>query len=341
MPNISKYALETSVVLGALLISAAQFILQDASRAVATLAVFLAAGTRMAPALLRIQQGFLTINNSLGSAEPTLRMISDLSEIHMEVVAPAEIRFNHKNFIPDLNVKNLNFSYRESSNQTIRDVSFEVSAGETLAVVGPSGSGKSTLLDLILGVIDPNGGTIEISGKNPKESASRWPGAIAYVPQEVVIINGSVSENIMLGYDYELKYDEWIKSCLHKVRLDEFVSTLPNGAATRIGDTGIVLSGGQRQRIGIARALFTNPKLLILDEATSALDAETENAISESIKHLKGETTLVIVAHRLSTVRDSDKIAYIRDGRLETIGTFDEVRKRIPDFDIQAKLMGL
>ena len=194
---------------------------------------------------------------------------------------------------------------------------------------------------MILGVLKPSNGNIKISGKSPSDAAATWPGGISYVPQDVVVVNGTIAENITLGFVYEDRFEKQVLNCLSIVQLADFVSDLPNGIHTRVGDTGAILSGGQKQRLGIARALFTNPKLLILDEATSALDAETENAISESIKTLRGITTLIVVAHRLSTVRDLDKIAYIKDGKLETIGNFEEVRSQIPDFDSQAKLMGL
>jgi ABC-type multidrug transport system fused ATPase/permease subunit len=341
MPNISKYALETSVVVGALLISAAQFVLQDAAHAIGTLSIFLAAGTRIAPALLRIQQGLLTINNSLGSAQPTITLIDNLGTSRAQNGEIAEISFTHEAFSPEVKVSQLEFRYINNSKSTISNITLELVPGESLAVVGPSGSGKSTFLDLILGVLKPSDGNIRISGKSPNDAAATWPGAISYVPQDVVVVNGTIAENITLGFVYEDRFEEQVLNCISSVHLTDFVSDLPNGIHTRVGDTGAILSGGQKQRLGIARALFTNPKLLILDEATSALDAETENAISESIKTLRGITTLIVVAHRLSTVRDLDKIAYIKDGKLETIGNFEEVRNQIPDFDSQAKLMGL
>lgn len=341
MPNVSKYALETSVVVGALLISAAQFVLQDAAHAIGTLSVFLAAGTRIAPALLRIQQGLLTINNSLGSAQPTITLIDNLGTSRVQNGKIAEISFTHEAFCPEVKVSQLEFKYMNNSKTTISNVTLELAPGESLAVVGPSGSGKSTFLDLILGALKPSNGNIKISGKSPSDAAATWPGAISYVPQDVVVVNGTIAENIALGFVYEDRFEKQVLNCLSIVHLADFVSDLPKGIHTRVGDTGAILSGGQKQRLGIARALFTNPKLLILDEATSALDAETENAISESIKTLKGITTLIVVAHRLSTVRDLDKIAYIKEGKLETIGNFEEVRNQISDFDSQAKLMGL
>ena len=175
----------------------------------------------------------------------------------------------------------------------------------------------------------------------PVESITKWPGAIGYVPQEVVLMSGSIAENIGSGFDISDISVELVKEALNIAKLDEFVATLPLGLNSKVGERGGNLSGGQRQRIGIARAMFTKPRLLVLDEATSSLDGVTEASISDSINVLKGHVTLVLIAHRLSTVLNADKIAYLSEGKIISVGTFDEVRSKVPDFDIQAKLMGL
>jgi ABC-type multidrug transport system fused ATPase/permease subunit len=341
MPNISKYTLESTVVIGALVISATQFIMQDAATAVATLAVFLAAGSRIAPALLRIQQGFLTIKVSLSTATPTFELIR---ELEIQVVSTAYTRepcFSHMGFSPKIDVENVNFTYMHSNRPTIQNVSFSLSPGATLAIVGPSGAGKTTLTDLLLGVLDPDSGAILISGENMRNVVSKWPGSVSYVPQEVAVINGSVRENIILGFEDSRAHDNHVWECLETANLRKYVEEMPQGLDTQIGDSGLILSGGQRQRLGIARALFTNPKLLVLDEATSSLDAETENFISQALMKLRGHVSLVIVAHRLSTVRNADLILYMEGGEVQFAGSFEEVRKAVPNFDKQAKLMGL
>lgn len=341
MPNISKYVMESSVVIGALLISAFQFFVQDASNAVATLAVFLAAGTRIAPALLRLQQGFITIKNSLGSAAPTIELMEEIKHSNsLEVVSESPV-FTHLNFNASLTIDNLKFAYSKSQKEIISGLNLVLPVGKVLAIVGPSGSGKTTLVDLILGALEPTSGSIKISGSSPLQTVSTWPGALAYVPQEVVVINGTVRENILLGYEQQKRYDNQILEALRIANLFKFVESLPEGLNTVIGEHGHILSGGQRQRLGIARAVFTNPKFLVLDEATSALDAETENEITNSIKELRGTSTLVIIAHRLSTVQDADLVVYLNNGLIEAAGTFEEVRVRVPNFDKQAKLMGI
>ena len=341
MPNISKYTLESTVVIGALVISATQFLMQDAATAVATLAVFLAAGSRIAPALLRIQQGFLTIKVSLSTATPTFQLIRELENQVVPTAYTREPCFSHAGFNPKINVENVNFTYMHSNRPTIQNVSFSLSPGATLAIVGPSGAGKTTLTDLLLGVLDPDSGEILISGENLSKVVSKWPGSVSYVPQEVAVINGSVRENIVLGFEDSTAHDNQVWKCLETANLRKYVEEMPQGLDTQIGDSGLILSGGQRQRLGIARALFTNPKLLVLDEATSALDAETESFISQALMKLRGEVSLVIVAHRLSTVRNADLVLYMERGEVQFAGSFEEVRNAVPNFDKQAKLMGL
>jgi ABC-type multidrug transport system fused ATPase/permease subunit len=164
---------------------------------------------------------------------------------------------------------------------------------------------------------------------------------VSYVPQDVAIVSGTIRENIALGYPIEEATDELVMNALKVAHLDEFVASLPHGINTQVGERGARISGGQRQRLGIARAMFTRPYLLVLDEATSSLDGETEASISDAIHALRGSTTVVIIAHRLSTVRNADKVVYLSNGTVLATGTFEEVRTAVPDFDNQAKIMGL
>jgi ABC-type multidrug transport system fused ATPase/permease subunit len=341
MPNISKYIIETTVVIGALSISAAQFILQDAAHAIATLAVFLAAGTRIAPAVLRVQQGALAIKSSVGVASPTLRLIKDLENAQELPKISDTIPMNHVGFRADVNLSNVSLSYASNTNYALKDISLYIPAGSSVALVGPSGAGKTSLVDVILGVITPESGTVRISGRNPIEAISEWPGAIGYVPQDVIIANGTVRENIALGYPSSEATDEVVYKVLKMAQLEQFVRAYVDGADTSVGERGTKISGGQRQRLGIARALLTNPKLLVLDEATSALDGETEAAIAGAIHALKGSVTVVMIAHRLSTVREADLVVYMSGGRIEAVGTFEEIRLNVPEFNKQARLMGL
>ena len=216
-----------------------------------------------------------------------------------------------------------------------------VKPGESVALVGSTGAGKSTLADVVLGVMEPQLGTVTISGVSPREAINRWPGAIAYVPQAVALVEGTVRENVALGLPRDLIDDALVWDALNRAHLADFLEESREGLDTKIGERGFRLSGGQRQRLGIARALYTRPKLLVLDEATSALDAETEQSIVQTLDELEGQVTTITVAHRLATVRRADQLLYLEGGRVTARGTFDEVRAQVTDFDRQAALLGL
>jgi ABC-type multidrug transport system fused ATPase/permease subunit len=341
MPYVSKYVIETSVVLGAILISAVQFVLQDATHAVATLAIFLAAGTRIAPAVLRVQQSTISIRANLGQAMPTLDLIDTLGDSLLVENVDDAVDVIHEGFESGIQITNVSLTYPSKSVRAISNISLEIPPGASIAIVGPSGAGKTTLVDLLLGVLYPDEGTILVSGLPPLSAVTKWPGAVSYVPQDVQIAAGTIRENIALGYPSEAATDELVMSALRVAHLDKFVEDLPDGIDTQVGERGAKISGGQRQRLGIARAMFTRPHLLVLDEATSSLDGETEADISNAIHALRGSTTVVLIAHRLSTVRNVDIVAYLSDGEILALGTFNEVRGAVPDFDRQAKLMGL
>ena len=339
MPFISKYVIETAIVLGALAISASQFIVKDANQAVATLSIFMVAGTRIAPAVLRVQQSAITIKGSIGAAGPTLDLLDAMQSIIPEIKHfssdPSEI------FENTASIKNAYFKYPGKENFAICNVTLEIESGTINAVVGPSGAGKTTLIDLILGVIEVDSGEVLVSNRKPSETVKEWPGSISYVPQEISIFKGTLRHNVSLGFPESYFSDEDIFNALELSQLSEFVADLPKGLDTAIGEAGFRLSGGQRQRIGIARALITNPKLLVMDEATSALDGETELIISDSINNLKGDVSVVLIAHRLSTVRSADKVIYMENGQILATGKFEEVRSKVENFNHQANLMGL
>jgi ABC-type bacteriocin/lantibiotic exporter with double-glycine peptidase domain len=268
-------------------------------------------------------------------AEPTIELIREHESIQILVEETTKPINSEVAFLPIVNLKNVTFSYSSSKSPVLDDINLTVSEGEMLALVGPSGSGKSTLIDLILGLLTPSSGQVSISYINPKKSISTWPGMIGYVPQNVNLLNASVSRNLSLGYKEGTFDQKTMRKSLELAKLSEIPLEL------KVGENGANLSGGQRQRLGIARALMFEPKLLILDEATSALDSETEHAISASLEQLRGKITLIVVAHRLSTVKSATKVAYLDNGKLLASGTFEEVRLKIPAFDKQAKLMGL
>jgi ATP-binding cassette subfamily C protein len=229
-------------------------------------------------------------------------------------------------------ISNLNFTHSDLSNRIIRDFSLTIPPGSKIAIIGASGAGKSTLIDLLLGLLEPDSGSVKISGLAPREAISLYPGIVAYVPQDIYLHEGSIRENIALGFESEIIDDEQVWKVLQTAQASSFVSQLPSGLNELISENGNNFSGGEKQRLGIARALYTNPKLLLLDEATSALDEVTQSLIFNGLKTFQNtETTLIVSAHRLSTISDSDFLIYIKEyGEIE-VGEFKELVLKYPE----------
>ena len=340
LPNISKYAMELTVILGAVGVAAIQFILFDANQAIAGLSLFVAVGSRISPAFLRIQQNILSFRLNQTWADVTIRIFDQLPNEKNDHEQSSKT-LEHALFNPEIEMENVSFKYEQNNDFSINNVNLKIAAGTFVAVVGSSGSGKTTFIDLLLGILNPDTGTIRISGDAPSTVHSKWPGLIAYVPQDVVIINDTLFENIALGFPYSSINEAKIIDCLRLAHLEKVVNDLPLKLYEKLGEKGSRLSGGQRQRVGIARALYTSPKILVLDEATSSLDSESEQEINNSIKELKGKLTLIVIAHRLPSVINADLVVYIENGKIAATGTFEEVRNKSKTFNTQATLMGL
>lgn len=340
LPFISKYILESAIVLGGLTIGAIQFASHDAVHAVATLTIFMATGSRIGPAVLRIQQGAIQIKGSLGTSKPTLDLIDEIYGNPVPLEVAPSLSFDYPGFDPTLRIIDLSFRYRGSTSYAILDLNLSISKCESVAIVGASGAGKTTLVDLILGILETEKGSVSISNCRPLEAIRKWPGAISYVPQDILITNATIRENVLVGYPNTEVEDSRVWDALTLANLDGFVKSLPDGLDTNVGERGSRLSGGQRQRLGIARALFTKPKLIILDEATSALDGQSEDAITSTISALKQNATIIVIAHRLSTIKNSDRIIFLDSGKIIGEGDFDFLRNEIEAFDKQARLMG-
>ncbi len=340
MPYVSKYVIEVTVLLIAILIPSIQLLLGQTSDGIESIAIFLVAGTRLAPAALRIQQSLLQIKSSMGMAIPTLELIEGIGNEELTNNVSEGVSREHFGFLSEIKIEDLSYTYPSGNREAISRVNLEIYPGEQVAIVGPSGGGKSTLVDLMLGIIKADLGDVTISGVSPLEAFSKWPGAVAYVPQDVFISDGTVRENLTLGYDPKELSDIEIMEKIHTVVLSDYLSSLPEGLNTQVGEGGSKLSGGQRQRLGIARALISNPRLLVLDEVTSSLDGETEETLTATLKILKGDVTTIFIAHRISTVMNADKVIYINKGQIEAIGTFEEVKEMIPEFNNQANQLG-
>lgn len=340
MPHLSKYVFESSLILGGILISGLQFALYDSQQAIATMTVFIASSSRIVPALLRIQYSLIQLNTNKGVCKSALQLISELGpSVAGEPNLVDHIDHEHLGFTPRISLKNITFKYDNSNLPTLSGINLEISEGKFVAIVGPSGAGKSTLIDLILGVHLPDFGEVLISGKNPRDVFKTWPGSVSYLPQEVYLTNSSIRKNVTFPY-IDLPEDEQrIMKSLKMANFEEEYKAL--GFDEKIGESGSKLSGGQRQRLGMARALYSSPALLVLDEATSSLDADSEFKISQTLKRLHGQVTILVIAHRLSTVRDADEIIYLESGKVLATGTFEELRLQVPEFDRQANLMGI
>lgn len=338
IPSITKYLFESLLLIGTLLVTFAQLFTQNVQHAAASLGIYLAAASRIAPAILRVQHGLLQIKSNQSISESTLRLLSDLNEngayLSVEKKKPTI-------FVPEIKLENVGLTYPGSRFPALSDINLSVKSGDFVAIVGPSGAGKSTLADIILGVIGPTNGNVRISNQIPQSVRASFPGLISYVPQDAFLINGTIRENLELGFEPGTFSDEEIWRALELANLRDFVSNSESKLETKVGENGASLSGGQKQRISIARALITKPKLLLLDEATSSLDAQVEADITVGLLGLKGQVTLVVIAHRLSTVVAADVVIYMNEGKIVATGTFDEVRIKIPNFNKQANLMGL
>lgn len=340
IPSIGKYVMESSLVIGAMALAGAQFLLVDASQALTSIAIFLGAGTRIAPALLRIQQSLSTYRVGSASSERTLNLAQELNKIEILPTRVSRYSSNHEGFVAKVELTDAYVNF-ETANWQMARTSLSLKPGDHVAIVGPSGGGKTTLVDLLLGVYEPTEGTVCISKVQPLEAVKKWPGAISYVPQDSFVINGTLLENICFGYEISDIPESKILAAVKSANLDELVSSLPEGLKTIVGETGVKLSGGQRQRVSIARALLTNPKIIVLDEATSALDMVSEESIANTLSGLPKDVLVIMIAHRLSSVRNANLVLYVEDGEIRERGTFDEVRLRVPEFDYYADISGL
>ena len=263
---------------------------------------------------------------SMSPEEQRLQMVEFKDEIDPATIINSGIE------PVDVQIDNLVYRYPDGDKDVLKDIQLDVPAGTSVAFVGGSGSGKTTLVDLILGLLTPTNGTISSQGKDIHTDLHSWYQKIGYVPQDPYLGNGTLREAVAFGIPEKHIDDDRVIYCLELAELMPVVETLEDGINTSIGENGNRLSGGQRQRVGIARAMYRNPSLLVMDEATSALDNETEHKITQTINRISKEITVIIVAHRLSTVRNVDQLVYLSQGRIANKGTFKEVQAANEEF---------
>jgi ABC-type multidrug transport system fused ATPase/permease subunit len=343
-----KYLMEIASVLGAVLLCYLVLTTRDSDQAVTTLAVYLVAASRIMPSILRLQGASLGIKNSLGVSGSARQLAvalqpqsSEKRVLDERLLKSTPHNYVHSGFSANLEIHSLSYTYPSSTEEALHDINLVVEAGQFIAFAGVSGAGKSTLADVILGLLTPTAGSVEISGMGSRETIERWPGAISYMPQVVSLFEGSVRENVLMGLSEKDFPDSDIWDVLEKMNLHSMLIESRLGLDTKVGEFGVMLSGGQRQRIGLARALLTKPKMILLDEATSALDAETEDLVLHTIESMGTDVTRIIIAHRLATIRDADAVVFMVNGEIACIGNFDFVRETNAEFRRHTTLLGL
>ncbi len=321
--DMTRYVFEVVFILGISLMTGIVYGGNDTTSTLAVLALFVAAGSQLLPSLTRLSASTASVRvgqQGLHIVLEDLRTIDEPAE--GADVLPGSVFSLERS----LELQGLTFRYPRSNMNVISDLDLTVRAGESLAIVGPSGAGKSTLVNIILGLFQSDEGMVLVDGTDITTNLCGWQRSIGVVPQDVYLLDTSLRENIAFGEEDGEIDDARILDAISLAQLTDLVESLPHGVRSEVGERGTRLSGGQRQRVGIARALYIRPQLLLLDEATSSLDNETERRITSTIESLHGKTTIIVVAHRLSTVKHCDRVAFLNHGRLESLGTFEEVR---------------
>jgi ABC-type multidrug transport system fused ATPase/permease subunit len=336
---IPRYAFEAALIGGFLLVGLAAYLASDLNGAVAAVALFAATGLRIVPALVGLQGGIIDATHNAPMVRDVIDDLRRSEDSAGEKLLDEDVRT-----LPDeprdLVLRDVTFSYPSSPHPVLRGIDIEIPLGSTLGIVGPSGAGKSTLIDILLGLSTPSSGTLSLDGVPLTEVIHAWRDRVGYVPQRVALFDGTIAQNVALTWTDEVDQDRVI-DVLERAQLGGLVAQRRGGIHERIGERGVSLSGGQQQRLGIARALYSDPLVLVLDEATSSLDTKTEDDVTQAIRALRGQITMIAVAHRISTIKDFDRIAYLDDGRILGTGTFTELAAALPQFGLQVALAGL
>ena len=292
----------------------------DKSNVVAIVGLFAAAAFKLLPTIARMVQSA----QAMVFTSPVVSFMYDelvKNEIFCSDSESASPLDSHVNFKKDLSIRDLTFVYDGVALPALDAINLDVEAGSMTGFIGASGAGKSTLIDCILGLIQPLSGEMKVDGKLiTRGNASIWQKQIGYVSQVIYLLDGSLRDNIAFGIPSDRIDEEGVRSAVERSKLTEFIASLPDGLDTKVGERGVRLSGGQRQRIGIARALYNNPAVLVLDEATSSLDVDTEREVMQSIEEFHGRTTVLIIAHRYSTIENCDYLYKLEKGKIVTQG---------------------
>lgn len=317
-----KYLIET-ITIGAVLLVIVLKIYrgEDLTSMIPQLAAFAIAAFKLLPSVSKINNYLNLVIFLKPSVDLIYRDIKDTEDMQnfelTDAILPDDYFAN--NHPECVSVSNLYYRYPHTERDVLKNVTFDIPLGSSVGLIGPSGAGKSTLADIILGILTPTGGTVNYGSMNVHEHPLKWSKKLAYIPQSIFLSDETIRNNVAFGIEEEDIDEKKVWDALEEAQLKGFVESLPDGLNTEVGERGVRLSGGQRQRIGIARALYDNPEILVLDEATSALDSETETAVMEAIDRLAGRKTLIIIAHRLTTIRNCDLIFKVEDGQISSV----------------------
>lgn len=318
--SLPRYIIESALMVGAIALAGYIFTVGNVSTAAGLLGIFLTGGLRMTASIIPLQSALAAIKQFSAQADPFFQLSEKSSFANQESKRPWKSFKNEKTPVA-VEVRNVSYTYPNSNTPVLRDISLVIQPGEYIAIIGPSGAGKSTLADLIMGLTEPSVGQVNLANVN-KDLAS-----LGYVPQTPGIVHGSILDNVTLNVNSHQFDIERLADSLDLAHLTELIDSLNEGVHTNLGAHADSLSGGQMQRIGLARALYAQPGLLVLDEATSALDPETESAFSETLKKLRGKCSIIVIAHRLSTVKNADCVYVLDQGQIIASGKFNELAK--------------
>jgi ATP-binding cassette subfamily C protein len=337
LAQLPRFALDAGLVGGFLVIGGVGFLLGGVEQAIVAIGLFALAGFRVAPSVIRFQS---VLSQMIAASEFPRQVLVEIADVErgraMAEPGLKEVPEAWSSIVFD----DVSFHYSPDATPAVRNVSIEIPFGSTVAFVGSSGSGKSTMVDLLLSLLDPTSGQILVGGTPLPELRTSWRSRVGYVPQDVALFDATIAQNVALTWSDD--YDPArVQHALEQAQLWALVSAREGGISARVGERGLSLSGGQRQRLGIARALYSQPQVLVMDEATSALDTHTESQVVSAIDGIGGDTTKIVVAHRLATIMNADRIFLMIEGVVAGSGSFDELVAQHPDFARQAQLAGL